>query len=227
MQVLDGILCHNGEADDVRISPQPCSNWPEFDKKVENSEGGKKIAIPMTLEGCVIKFADTIAYIGRDLQDAHEVGLISDTIPHEFTDVLGTDNRTIINTLIHDLLENSDVTDQGYIAYSHDVERALSDLRSFSRDNIYNNPKMTSEREKIWNMYRTLFFTYLEDLKKERRNSKIFTDYIDATWVSREYIKGTSHAGIVRDFIAGMTDRYFIKRFEDCVIPRRVEGTFH
>ena len=76
LQVLDGILCHNGESNDLRISPQPCQGWAEFDDKVAGYARGDRMDPPATLEGCVVKFADTIAYIGRDLQDAQEVGLI-------------------------------------------------------------------------------------------------------------------------------------------------------
>ena len=81
LQVLDGILCHNGEADDVRISPVPCQGWAAFDKKVQDATDGTRPLKPATPEGCVVKFADTIAYIGRDLQDAREVGLIDDSTP--------------------------------------------------------------------------------------------------------------------------------------------------
>ncbi len=229
LQVLDGILCHNGEADDIRISPEPCPDWTAFDRKVEvNEAGGRRAGAPMTLEGCVVKFADTIAYIGRDLQDAQEVGLIKDPheIPREFQEVLGADNRTIIDTLIHDLLENSDADDRGFISYSGEVEKALASIRVFSQDHIYNNPKLTTEREKIRTMYGILFSTYLQDIEGDRRDSKIFTDFIQATWVNKNYLLATSPAGLVRDFIAGMTDRYFLKRFEDCMLPRRIDGTF-
>jgi dGTPase len=81
----------------------------------------------MTLEGCVVKFADTIAFIGRDLQDTHEVGLI-DTgtpLPKECTEVLGDTNSEIIDTLIYDLLENSDTLNEQYLSYSDRVEKAL------------------------------------------------------------------------------------------------------
>ena len=75
-------------------------------------------------------------------------------------------------------------------------------------------------------MYRILFLKYLEDVEAERHDSKIFTEFADSPWVSRDYIHSTSPAGLVRDFIAGMTDRYFLKRFEECVLPHRVEGSF-
>ena len=229
MQVLDGILCHNGEADDLKISPEPCATWLAFDKKVQDNADGRRPKAPMTLEGCVVKFADTIAFIGRDLQDAREVGLIgrATPIPTVCRETLGDSNREIINTLIYDLLENSDTNDCGYISYSPEVEAALIALRTFSRIHIYENKKLTSEQEKVRQMYTTLFTTYLEDLEKDTRNTVIFTDFIDTSWISRNYLRSATPAEIVRDFIAGMTDRYFAKRYEECVIPRRIEGKFH
>ena len=228
MQVLDGILSHNGDADDVKIFPEPCQNWLSFDKKVQDNADGKRTKAPMTLEGCVVKFADTIAYIGRDLQDAREVGIIgnSDSIPRKCREILGESNREIINTLIYDLLENSATEDIGYISYSPDVEAALIELRTFSRIHIYENKKLTSEREKVKQMYTTLFMKYLDDLEKDARETIIFSDFIDASWISRNYLQSAACPELVRDFIAGMTDRYFEKRYEECVIPRRVEGRF-
>jgi dGTPase len=228
MQVLDGILCHNGEADDLKIFPEPCPSWLAFDKKVQDNADGRRTKAPMTLEGCVVKFSDTIAYIGRDLQDAREVGLIGSAtpLPRECRDTLGDSNREIINTLIYDLLENSNTEDIGYISYSPDVEKALISLRIFSRIHIYNNKKLTSEREKVRQMYATLFATCLNDVLEELRYAKIFTDFIDTSWISQNYLQSATSAELVRDFIAGMTDRYFAKRYEECVIPRRIEGKF-
>jgi dGTPase len=228
LQVLDGILCHNGEADDLRISPEVCLNWLAFDKKVQDNADGRRTKAPMTLEGCVVKFSDTIAYIGRDVQDAREVGLIGHTtpLPEECREILGDSNREIINTLIYDLLENSDTEDGGYISYSPEVEKALISLRTFSKIHIYNNKKLTSEREKVRQMYATLFATYLNELEKELKDTKIFTDFIDTSWISQNYLASATLPELVRDFIAGMTDRYFAKRYEECVIPRRIEGKF-
>jgi len=228
MQVLDGILCHNGEADDVRITAEPLEGWAAFDKKVQDNADGRRSRSPMTLEGCVVKFADTIAYIGRDLQDARDIGLINDAmqIPEKAREVLGSTNREIINTLIYDLLEHSDAEDAGYLSYSGEVETALICLRTFSRENIYDNPKLTSERGKIEKMYATLFANGLESIEKNDTSAKIFTDFIGTGWTSPAYLDTATPAELVRDFIAGMTDRYFAKRYEECVIPRRVEGKF-
>ena len=228
MQVLDGILCHNGESDDVKIFKEPCRNWLEFDKKVQDNADGRRTKAPMTLEGCVVKFADTIAFIGRDLQDAREVGLISSgtPLPRECREILGESNREIINILIYDLLENSDSEEEGYISYSPEVESALISLRTFSRTNIYENEKLTAEHGKVRQMYTTLFMSCLEDLKNDTNNAKIFTDFIDTSWIDRNYLEAATYPELVRDFIAGMTDRYFQKRYEECVMPRRIEGKF-
>src|SRR5208337_424784 len=109
--------------------------------KFEACEAGNRAIAPMTLEGCVVKFADTIAYIGRDLQDAQEIGIIKgpEEVPREFKEIFGEDNRSIVDTLIHDLVNNSDSVDKGVISYSREIERTLKDFRTFSRDHIYNS----------------------------------------------------------------------------------------
>jgi dGTPase len=228
LQVLDGILCHNGEADDVRISPVPCPGWAAFDKKVQDATDGIRPLRPSTPEGCVVKFSDTIAYIGRDIQDAREVGLIDDDtpLPEGATSILGATNSEMINTLIYDLLENSDTDEGNFISYSRETEKALIMLRQFSRKNIYDNKRLTMERQKIERMYTTLFATCLDDLETENRSARIFTDFITSGWISDTYLDTATTAELVRDYIAGMTDRYFAKRFEECVIPRRVDQRF-
>jgi dGTPase len=227
MQVLDGILCHNGETDDARISPAPCSSWEEFDEKVRRAQKREGIQ-PMTFEGCVVKFADTISYIGRDLQDAREIGLIDEStlLPEISVHLLGSTNRDIINTLICDLLNNSSVGAGGYISYSRNVEDALRKLRAFSRTNIYENPKLTVEREKIRLMYSVLFAKYLDDIVRGRMDSRIYAEFIDSDVAKEGYLAASEKPEIVRDFIAGMTDRYFGKRYEECVLPRKIDGKF-
>lgn len=228
MQVLDGILCHNGEADDVRIAPSACPGWAAFDKKVQDASSGRNPGTPMTLEGCVVKFADTIAYIGRDLQDARELGLLddSDRIPEICRGILGETNQEIVDTLIKDLLMNSDTEETGFIAYSREVERALIALRGFSRNRIYENPRLCSEQGKIRTMYATLFDACTADIRNGRRDACIYTDFIESGHVSKAYLETATPPELVRDFIAGMTDRYFCRRYEDCVIPRRIEIKF-
>jgi dGTPase len=75
-------------------------------------------------------------------------------------------------------------------------------------------------------MYGVLFSTYLSDLEDQKRSSRIFSDFIETDWINPQYREAAMHAELVRDYIAGMTDRYFAKRFEEISIPRRVESKF-
>jgi len=222
MQVLDGILCHNGESDDVKISPQPCPNWLAFDKKVQDNAEGRRTKPPMTLEGCVVKFADTIAYIGRDLQDAREVGLIGPAVrlPRECREILGTTNREIINTLIYDLLMHSDTENTGCISYSHDVEAALISLRAFSRIHIYENRKLTSEREKVKsNVCDPVRGHALMILKMRQRGQK-FSQILSIQTGSAKTIFGLLHSlSSPGTLLQVVTDRYFAKRLRGMCDP--------
>ena len=75
LQVLDGILCHNGEVHNKNLKPTGTTDWETFDSNIKKIKAGEDI-IPSTMEGCVVRIADTIAYLGRDLKDAIEVNLI-------------------------------------------------------------------------------------------------------------------------------------------------------
>jgi dGTPase len=228
LQVLDGILCHNGESDAHVLSPDPVATWETFDARVRQIRDGGADPHPMTPEGCVVRLADTIAYIGRDLEDAYEIALIGedDPLPERVETVLGVDNRSIVDTLIWDILVHSDSTDKPCIRHGDEVAGALAELKQFSRNKIYENPLLTSERDKIRLMYRTLYSRYLADVREECTASRIFTDFIDARWVTARYRDAAAPGELVRDFLAGMTDRYFEARFAEIVMPRKIEGTF-
>jgi dGTPase len=228
LQVLDGILCHNGESDAHSLTPQHYDSWEVFDRRITEIRYREGDPHPMTLEGCVVRLADTIAYIGRDLQDAYEVALIGEdeALPESCTSLLGTENRSIVDTLIWDLLLHSDTTGDPCISHSPGVARALRELKEFSIRHIYENPQLISEQQKIRGMYQTIFTRFLDDIEEGRTSSKIFTDFIDRRWLRRQYLEEAAPAELVRDFLAGMTDRYFEARFQEMVIPRRIEGTF-
>ena len=110
IQVLDGILCHNGEM--LSNIYRPVKKTPkEFLKNYEEAYlmHKKKVSFnPMTLEGCVVKLTDVISYSGRDLEDAIRLGIINrEEVPENITRVLGNSNRDIVNTLVLDVIANS------------------------------------------------------------------------------------------------------------------------
>jgi dGTPase len=221
LQVLDGILCHNGEIYCQSLKPNRDRNWNEFYKEIEKIKNGNKDYVPMTLEGCVVRFADIIAYIGRDIQDAKEIGIIDySEIPPICQEIIGIENDKIINTLVIDVVENS--YGQECISYSKEISDALEEYIKFSKERIYNYYEVLNVEEKITVMYDKLYQTCLEDLKKEVRSSKIYEHYINIDWISQEYRSNASDEEKVRDYIAGMTDRYFEGLFKEIMLPKRV-----
>ncbi|EHQ34250.1 deoxyguanosinetriphosphate triphosphohydrolase family protein [Methanoplanus limicola] len=245
LQVLDGILCHDGESNQGRLSYSRYSSWEIYDEKLSDAQkdGHKGSHLyPSTPEGCVVRLADTIAYIGRDIQDAIEIGLLPAdvSLPDSATEVLGCDNRTIVNSLIMDLIENSRAGNQNSvrvpadrydedlntIGYSDRTAGALRELKEFNYKNIYNNKKLTSQKKKIEFMYEFLFETYLDDLENGNKKSRIYKEYIETDGKNPDYLRNASPPEIVSDYIAGMTDGYFERRFTETVIPKRIIGKF-
>ena len=110
IQVLDGMMCHNGEKLEKVYRPKLKSK-EEFLKDYYESCRSRDYANeirPMTLEGCVVRISDVIAYIGRDIEDAIMLGKLDRSmIPEEVSDVLGNNNSDIINSIVLDIIENS------------------------------------------------------------------------------------------------------------------------
>ena len=157
----------------------------------------------MTLEGCVVRISDVIAYVGRDIEDSINLGLFKrEDIPKEISDVLGTSNREIINTITTDIIENS--LDKPYIKMSEKVFNALFKLKKFNYDNIYSKSMSEKDMEYYRNGMNIVYKKYLEDLEHNNKDSLIYQIFLNKQ--VEEYIKNTSNKRKVIDFIAGMTD---------------------
>jgi len=162
---------------------------------------------PMTLEGCVVRMADTISYIGRDIEDAIRLGLIRrEDIPVNCREVLGDTNGKIVYALVEDLVANS--LDREDLSFSAHVGSALKELKEFNEKRIYQDSRVKGETAKIRRMFALLFEKYLEDLETGNQGSVIYRGFLEG--MSGKYLEKTPPAGIVRDFIAGMTDEYFL-----------------
>jgi dGTPase len=171
----------------------------------------------MTLEGCTMRIADIIAYIGRDLEDAIILGLISrEDIPKSVRESIGDNNGSIINNFVLDLINNS--YDKPLIELSPEIFEAISEFYKFSKEAIYQHPKKTSQDHKIRNMFDILFESYLDDLVKDNRGTSISNYYLNA--MEPSYRENNSNVRIVCDYIAGMTDDFFNKEFETLLIPK-------
>jgi len=221
LQTLDAILCHDGETHVRKLSPHGPRTFEDLEEMIQTFHRTERIGYsPMTLEGCVVRMADTISYIGRDLEDGIRLGLITrDQIPDTCRDLLGTTNGTIVFNLVTDLIAAS--LDQPFIGFSDDIADALETLKSFNYRHIYKNPAIKRHLGTIESIYDHLFHRYLTDLEKNNRSAVIFTQFLAG--MSDTYLKSHSSAQIVRDFIAGMTDSYFIRQAPDELRPQPVD----
>ena len=222
LQVLDGILCHDGEIHTQALFPQREKTFHAFDHEIANKAADRDIPItPMTLEGCVVRMADTISYIGRDIEDAIRLNLIKRSqLPKAAVARLGDTNGTIVYNLVTDVIKNS--FQRPCIAFSQEVSKALKEFREFNLNYIYLNPKIKPDAGKIRHVFQVVFERYLKDLKEGNQASIIFTEYLDG--MSDEYRNNTSHPEIARDFIAGMTDQYFLRQCPREIRPTRITG---
>ena len=210
IQTLDGIMCHNGEMPSGYYEPRTKNKeefLSEYNRCYKDQSYIKNLR-PMTLEGCVVRISDIIGYLGRDIEDAIRLKVIKKTdIPDNITDVLGTTNKSIVNTIIIDIINNS--LDKPYIKLSDNVLKAILDLKKFSSENIYakaNTQDTISFYEKGMNL---LFEHYLNDLTKKNYKSEIYQNFLNGMYIN--YLKETADKRKVIDFIAGMTDEYFVK----------------
>lgn len=216
LQVLDGILCHNGEFVSQEYYPEPKTK-EEFISIYNNCYTNlntlKKLH-PMTLEGCIVRISDIIGYIGRDIEDAIRVGIIDiNDIPSSITEVLGKSNREIINTIILDVISNS--LNKPYIKMSDKIFNAIKELKQFNYENIYYKANNNVTLNKYEEMYNTLFKYYLNDVKLKNTDSEIYQIYLGN--MCDTYLINTSDEQKVIDFIAGMTDDYFTNLYKKCL----------
>ena len=175
-EVRNGILCHAGEE------------------------------LADTPEGVIVKFADRIAYINHDIDDALRAGILHpEDLPKDLCDQLGTTHRDRINTMVRSVVNGS--TDSPVIAMEPDIYKATMRLRAFLFENVYTNPEAKGEEARAEQMLEALYFYFVEhplELPDE------FSGTVEEEGITRA----------VCDYISGMTDRYAIGLYKQLFIPR-------
>lgn len=212
IQTLDGILCHNGEL--ILDKYYPINKTKEqFIKDYENCYKSKENILslrPMTLEGCVVRISDVISYIGKDIEDAIEMGILKqEELPESIMNILGNNNGDIINTLVLDIIKNS--MNKPYITMSEKITKALNDLQKFNYENIYYKVLTKEQRENYKKMFETVFENNLKYLEENNKETNIYKIYLNN--MTEEYKNNTTDARKIIDYISGMTDDYFIKEY--------------
>ncbi|MFP4445420.1 MAG: deoxyguanosinetriphosphate triphosphohydrolase family protein [Desulfosudaceae bacterium] len=217
LQTLDGILCHDGEIHTRDLKPRRGKTFADLaDEMAAKKKRPDTRLMPMTLEGCVVRFADTISYIGRDIEDAIRLNLISRTdLPAGSVKVLGDTNGKIVYSLVTDVVKNS--IDHDHIAFSPEVSEALRCLKNFNYETIYMNKKIKAASASIRELFYLLFERYSRDIATGNRSSVIFTRFLED--MSTDYVENHCTAEIVRDFISGMTDKYFLRQCPENMKP--------
>jgi dGTPase len=214
LQVLDGILCHNGETTEQIVSPIGTASFDNFDEKCISAHCGGN-PLPMTMEGCLVRVVDTVSYIGRDIEDAISLNIIvRDDVPEDVVNVLGDTNGKIVYSLVEDLIKNSNGEK---IGYSSRIFDELKELKAFNYEKIYLNAQVKAESNKIRTMYTLVFNRLEEDIESHKTNSPIFEQFICR--LDDWYIKEYSPAEIVRDYIASLTDSAFLRVFHELFVP--------
>jgi dGTPase len=226
LQVLDGILCHNGEITERELKPIEVNGktWDDHFREYEDAfYKNEIIKFPMSYEGIAVRLADTIAYIGRDIEDAILLKFIQrDDIPAFCRDVLGDTNRKIMKSLIMDVLTYS--LDNDKLGYSEQVFEALKELKEFNYEYIYTRRDLINDIDlninSLKSKFTLLFEESLKDLEEQNYHAPIFKDhieYIDDRGYSTYYKPLKSQRKLkflVRDYIAGMSDLYFNDVYE-------------
>ena len=178
--------------------------WEAVDGILNHKSSGR----PKTLEGQIIRLSDKIAYLNHDIDDAIRGGILNEKdIPERFHQILGDTTRKRLNTLIHDVVTNS--MDRPEISMSDEVEGAMRDLRAFMFERVYLNPIAKREEKKAIHMIKDLYWFYMENL-----------DEIPKEYQNMQGETGVNKEQMVCDYIAGMTDTYAVKKFEDYFVPK-------
>ncbi len=218
LAVYDGFLCHDGGFCGTQIFPKFGKTWEDhFEEKKNKSSNPDINVMPATLEGCLVKLCDTVSYLGRDIEDAINLGILKrDELP---TTLLGNSNRELLTAVAKDVLLHS--YEKDCIALSDEVYEALLSIRKFNFERIYHHPKLKIESKKIERSYRYLFETLLEDYEKNGESSYLWMEYI--TNKSEKYKTSTGTIQKVVDYISGMTDSFFVRTLERIIVPRQIE----
>lgn len=228
LQTLDGVICHNGEFEQQVLNMSNLSSFDEFDRVVEDcwQRGAQAIdrLRPMTLEGCVVRVSDIIAYVGKDRQDAIRVAAVS---PESFDDGLGgAYNTWALSAFAADIIEHSFGRDR--ISMS---EEAFKELRRAKRENyqkIYGASEANGDfSDDIKNLFARLYDYELSALASGDESCAIFKHHIEPlqrylAYYGAVYVWEDDPDRVVVDFISAMTDDYFIATCEALFPEARV-----
>lgn len=228
LQTLDGILAHNGE---ILVNKYIYKNKTEqeFINELENVfsiEGYSKTIIPMTLEACVVRLSDIIAYVGRDIEDSIKIGIVKrEDLPKEITEILGDNNSRIVDTLIKDIIKNS--FEKPYLTFSKEVFEALMRLKEWNFKYIYASKEANKHQDIVKELFNELYNCYLKKAEEFNNGKNIFSESERKLY---DFVNGkdtnTNIKRAVIDYMAGQTDQYFLNECTEHIRNINIEELY-
>ena len=222
--VRDGIVSHNGEARRLKIVPT-------FKVKDLKNITSRKGLFPATWEGAVVRFSDTIAYLGRDLEDATRLGILKGKmLPKIVRERLGSTNSEIINTLVLNFIEEAD--NETGVGFSDDVLEAVEEFSAWNYENIYRS-EILEGTHKYFNRLLRLIVNYLEEIYDDYgldENGYIseknmlaagFFHHINEMYPKYMEREGSDKRMII-DYVAGMTDNFCLDCASEILRPDHI-----
>jgi dGTPase len=222
--VRDGIAFHNGEQLVQSIRPT-------FEVRDLTEDLRSQAILPATYEGAVVRFSDTIAYLGRDFEDACRLGVIDkEELPPKVAKKLGRSNAQIIDTLVNDIILHSNPVEG--ISFSDELFPVIKEMMDFNYREIYKSP-MLEGYERYFERLFTLIISYLQTLLtecgddetcyKDERNMLAMGFYQHKQEMEQAYI---AHDGnidrLVYDYIAGMSDHFALDCANEILKPEHL-----
>ena len=220
-QVRDGIISHDGEVHHAVLKSNRKKTEEDIRVYIEKKKNGRKADwMPATMEGCIVRISDTIAYIGQDIEDAIRLNILKrEEIPKDCAEYLGNTNSQIIDTLVKSVILNS--FEKDFVAFDDEISHYLQKLKKFNYSRIYTDGNVKKARTIIDKSMEILFEQYMEDIEKKNHHSKIFTQFLNRK--NEKYMNIFSIAEKARDFIATMTERYYNEEIKTYLLP----GSFY
>jgi dGTPase len=225
-EVRDGIVTHCGERFERSVRPDRRRDLRGLEK-IEDRD-----SYPSTLEGCLVRMVDRIAYLGRDLEDALKAGIVKKAdVPADIVKHLGTENGRIIGCFVNDTITNSMGKDA--IEMSGEVFALMKLLKEFNYERIYQNEEVMRKSAKAVSIIELLFHeldkiyissgrgrdaAYVQNLVRDAPLMEVFFHFIRNT----NYTERTPSWRIVTDYVAGMTDFFAERTFGQLFLPSPV-----
>ncbi len=217
LQTLDGIAAHNGELELHEYRPAPLNGFAQFDEAIEGCYRDKnnvKKLLPSTLEGCVVRISDIISYLGKDRHDAEKGNLLTEESFR--AGGIGKINAEIVNNLMVNIIEHS--YGKPYIRMDEAHFNALQEEKRKNYEIIYGDKRLKTAEATVREMMAEIYEKLLNDLKKGNADSPVFAhhlEYLNKPYYRRNVpYRETEKNDIVVDYIASMTDDYFIDLYK-------------